>query len=65
MCSSDLTEEFGMRTPIIGPILNFLVFKVIARKKANWNLVREDMILDNNLFGRYFSSREISETNSD
>ena len=48
-CCFSHTEEFGMRTPIIGPILNFLVFKVIARKKANWNLVREDMILDNNL----------------
>ncbi len=58
-CRFSHTEEFGLRTPVIGPLLNFLIFKVIARKKANWNLVRSDMILDNELLrdilveGRY------------
>ncbi len=58
-CRFSHTEEFGMRTPVIGPLLNFLIFKVIARKKADWNLVRSDMILDNELLrdilveGRY------------
>ena len=27
--------------------MNFLIFKVFFRKKANWQLIRDDMILDN------------------
>ncbi len=46
-CSLTHTESFGSRTPIIGPIVNFLIFKVIYKKKADWNLIRNDMILDN------------------
>lgn len=46
-CHFSHTEAFGMTTPIIGPIMNFLIFKVIFRKKANWQLIRDDMILDN------------------
>lgn len=45
------TEAFGMTTPLIGPIMNFLIFKVFFRKMADWNLIRDDMILDN----RYLS----------
>ena len=48
-CRFSHTEEFGMRIPIIGPIMNFVIFKIIARKKADWNLVRGDMTLDNKL----------------
>lgn len=36
-----------MTTPVIGPIMNFLIFKVFFRKKADWDLIRDDMILDN------------------
>lgn len=36
-----------MSTPVIGPIMNFLIFKVFFKKKANWQLIRDDMILDN------------------
>ena len=36
-----------MTTPVIGAIMNFLIFKVFFRKKANWQLIRDDMILDN------------------
>lgn len=36
-----------MSTPVIGPILNFLVFKVFFKRKANWQVIRDDMILDN------------------
>lgn len=46
-CLFEHTEEFGVRTPIIGAVINFLVFKVFFRKKANWKLIRDDMILDN------------------
>ena len=38
---------FGVTTPVIGAIMNFLIFKVFFRKKANWQLIRDDMILDN------------------
>lgn len=41
------TEAFGMQTPVIGWIMNFLIFRVFYRKKANFQLIREDMILDN------------------
>lgn len=46
-CRFRHTEAFGMQTPVIGAIINFLIFKVIYRKKANWQLIRDDMILDN------------------
>ena len=36
-----------MTTPVLGPIMNFLIFKVFFKKKANWQLIRDDMILDN------------------
>ena len=36
-----------MTTPVIRPIMNFLIFKVFFKKKANWQLIRDDMILDN------------------
>lgn len=41
------TESFGFSTPVIGPIVNFLIFNVFFRKNANWELIRKDMILDN------------------
>ena len=46
-CRFSHTESFGMTTPVIGPIMNFLIFKVFFKKKANWQLIRDDMILDN------------------
>ena len=48
-CCFSHTEAFGIQPPIIGPILNFLIFKVFYRKKADWKLIRDDMILDNHL----------------
>lgn len=50
-CLFSHTEAFGMTAPVIGPIMNFLIFKVFFKKKADWNLIRDDMILDN----RYLS----------
>ena len=38
-CRFSHTESFGVGTPII--------FNVFFRKKANWQLIRDDMILDN------------------
>ena len=48
-CHFSHTEAFGMQTPVIGPIMNFLIFKVLYKKKADWKLIRDDMILDNAL----------------
>ncbi len=47
-CHFSHSESFGMTTPIIGPIMNFIIFKIIYKKKADWQLIRDDMILDNN-----------------
>ena len=46
-CHFSHTEAFGIKTPVIGPIMNFLIFQVFFKKKANWQLIRDDMILDN------------------
>ena len=46
-CRFSHTEFFGMTTPVIGTIMNFLIFKVLFRKKAKGQLIRDDMILDN------------------
>lgn len=46
-CRFSHSEAFGMQLPVIGPMINFLIFKVFYKKKANWQLIREDMILDN------------------
>ena len=46
-CSFSHTESFGFTTPLVGDIINFLIFKVFFKKKANWQLIRDDMILDN------------------
>jgi hypothetical protein len=40
-------ESFGLETPIIGNIINFIIFRVLARKKANWDLISQDMKEDN------------------
>jgi len=40
-------ERFGLSTPLVGNIINFLLFKVLARKKANWDLILTDMQEDN------------------
>ncbi len=46
-CRFSHSEAFGMTAPVVGPIMNFLIFKVFLRKKADWQLIRDDMILDN------------------
>ncbi len=46
-CWFSHTEKFGLMTPVFGPVMNFLLFKILFRKKADWQLIRDDMILDN------------------
>ena len=46
-CRFTHTESFGWDRPVIGPVLEFFIFRVFFRKWSDWKLVREDMILDN------------------
>ena len=60
-CSFSHTESFGMQTPVIGPIMNFLIFKVFYKKRANWDLIRDDMKLDNIYLSNILSHSEYPE----
>lgn len=40
-------ERFGLRRPLVGELINFMLFKVLARKKANFELILKDMKEDN------------------
>lgn len=60
-CRFSHTESFGVGTPIIGPVINFLVFNVFFRKKANWQLIRDDMILDNRYLKEILEERRYPE----
>lgn len=55
-CRFSHTEAFGSRLPVIGPIINFLVFKVFYRKYCDWQLIRDDMVLDNHLLADILTS---------
>jgi hypothetical protein len=46
-CIFTHNETFGLEAPLIGGPINFLIFKIIARKKANWDLILQDMKEDN------------------
>ena len=48
-CHFSHTEAFGMTTPVIGAIMNFLIFKVFFRKKANWQLIASTRIVGNSI----------------
>ncbi len=54
-------EQFGLKAPILGSLVNFLLFKVLARKKANWDLILGDMKDDN---VRLKNIMEVSATSS-
>ena len=43
------TETFGLKTPVVGPIVNFVIFRILYRKQCRWEVIREDMQLDNRL----------------
>lgn len=60
-CRFSHTERFGMQTPVIGPIMNFLIFQVLYKKKANWSLIRDDMILDNLYLSRILKEGKYPE----
>ncbi len=52
-------EKFGVKTPVIGHAINFLLFKVIAKKKANWALILNDMKGDNRRLKRIMESKTL------
>ena len=41
------TESFGSQNKVFGWLINFLVFKVFYRKYCKWDLIQDDMKLDN------------------
>jgi hypothetical protein len=46
-CRFTHVEEFGMKNSMLGKIVNYLVFKILARKQANWDSILQDMKEDN------------------
>lgn len=46
-CVFTYIEEFGMKDNLIGNIINFLIFNVLASKQANWDIIMKDMKEDN------------------
>lgn len=55
-CAFEHTEAFGLRTPVVGPVVNFVLFRILYRKKANWQIIRDDMILDNRYLAQILTS---------
>lgn len=49
-------EEFGKPETLFGRIFNWILFEVLAKKKANWQLIKKDMAEDN------LNLRQILET---
>ena len=46
-CRFTHIEEFGKPDTFFGKVFNWLLFEVIAKKKANWQLIKDDMAEDN------------------
>jgi hypothetical protein len=46
-CRFTHIEEFGKPDTFWGKIFNWLLFEVIAKRKANWRLIKDDMAEDN------------------
>lgn len=46
-CRFTHIEEFGKADTFFGKIFNWLLFDVIAKKRANWQLIKDDMAEDN------------------
>lgn len=46
-CRFTHIEEFGKPDTFFGKIFNWLLFSVIAKKRANWQLIMNDMKEDN------------------
>ncbi len=46
-CRFTHIEEFGKPDTFLGKIFNWLLFNVLAKKRANWQLIKDDMAEDN------------------
>ena len=57
-CRFTHIEEFGKPDTFFGGIVNWLLFDVIAKKRANWELIREDMAEDNGCLKRILEARD-------
>ncbi len=46
-CRFTHVEEFGKPDTFFGKIFNWILFEVLAKKRANWQLIKDDMAEDN------------------
>lgn len=46
-CRFTHIEEFGKPDTLFGKMFNWFLFEVAAKKKANWQLIKDDMAEDN------------------
>lgn len=46
-CVFPHTEAVGLRTSVIDSLVSFILFRSLYRKKANWQIICGDRILDN------------------
>ena len=58
-CCFTHVEEFGLLVPVWGTVVNFLLFKVLLLKKADWDLILNDMQEDNVRLKRIVESETI------
>ncbi len=55
-CKFTHIEEFGLKDTPFGKIGNWLLFEVIAKKQANWDLILGDMKEDNLYLKNYLET---------
>lgn len=57
-CRFTHIEEFGMKDSFLGKIVNWLIFDLLIKKKADWDLILEDMKEDNLYLKNYLETGE-------
>lgn len=58
-CVFTHTERFGLPDILWGRFVNFMLFRVLFRRRANWNLILEDMKQDNRNLKKYWKRGNI------
>ncbi|MDO5713273.1 MAG: SRPBCC family protein [Tissierellia bacterium] len=58
-------EKFGKPNTFWGKLVNFLLFDVFNRKKANWNLILNDMKEDNLYLKNYLETGDYGHIKED
>ena len=60
-CRFTHIEEFGKPDTCFGRIFNWVLFEVIAKKKADWQLIKDDMAEDNAYLKQILETGEYPE----